>query len=371
MYDPLVVDAFIAFQKTCVDSRVDDANDATGGPTGETVAQPVGTVPASSPAQPLARPELVATEVVVDAWSLARFHGSHLGTADLLELVARRVRRLTPAALVIFFRADLTSQSLVMAHASGPGEAEVNGLCLPFGRGTAGWVAANQVPVVNGDPTLDTETRLQAIAPRLESSLTLPLFSGQTLIGVLTGYAAGRNAFTEQHRPTVETLIAAVGPALERGWGTTAPTLMERPAAGAADLAGGRSVAVIVALAQPPKGADLRAGATADLAALAEAAAWRAVRATDLVVRGGDESTLLLLANVDAESGREIAERLRAEFEARSDGATLDVGLSIAPHDGSSLDTLTATAHARACGNRPTLTAVYASVAERGGRFSA
>ena len=103
----------------------------------------------------------------------------------------------------------------------------------------------------------------------------------------------------------------------------------------------GNRLAVIVALAQPPRDADLRAGADADLAGVAESAAWRAVRATDLVVRGAKESTLLLLANVDAESGREIVERLRAEFDALSDGATLDVGLAIAPHDGSSLDALT------------------------------
>jgi GAF domain-containing protein len=68
-----------------------------------------------------------------------------------------------------------------------------------MGEKLTGWVAANRQVIVNSDAALDLDERAARATPALGSCLAVPLAAGQELVGVLSLYASGPNAFTEHH----------------------------------------------------------------------------------------------------------------------------------------------------------------------------
>jgi putative nucleotidyltransferase with HDIG domain len=345
LYDPLVVDAFVALQ-----------------PSLGSMESPAPTVsaPASAPIAPISHDALRPAShetgaltghdvaaAVLEAWTLVQTHADTLGGADLIELVARRIRRLTPATLVIALRTDGAAQELTAAHASGPGEELIGDLRIPFGRGISGGVAANQAPLANGDPALDLLARLEGMAPPLESSLTIPLVSGSALVGVLACYAPRRAAFSDEHLRIVNALGARLAPELDRAWAAGQPgSAFKAPGVGAGS--DDRSCALV--LVRTSRAAAMPAGDVSDSTTAVEAAALRLVRAADLVVRGDAGEILVLCARADMAAGQAMAERLRSELAQASPDATPIVGVAIAPDDGSSLDALVGAARTRARG---------------------
>jgi putative nucleotidyltransferase with HDIG domain len=357
LYDPIVVDAFVAMQPSLM---AVDPDAAAASPALDEIARSSDAT-AHVPAAPDALPGTEVATAVVELWWLLSAQADRVTTVDLIELIARRLRRLTPASLVVVYRPDHEAQALTVAHASGAGERQLDDLRVSYGRGTAGWVAAHQVPVVNGDPGLDVGARFDELAPRLDSSLVVPVVSGRVVVGVLACYAADARRFTDPHRKLAEAVAAAMAPALERAWGVGSPVAAADAVDGLQAYGGSGAPACAVLVVSPPRG-----GLTSDAVAHVEAAACRVVRHADLVVRGPEGRTLVLLARVDAESGREIAERLQSELERshspepKTDATTLPapvaVGVAVAPHDGVTLDTLMAVAEARArVGSRPVL----------------
>jgi putative nucleotidyltransferase with HDIG domain len=370
-YDPEVVDAFVELQPSL-------APPAASGQ--RWVAVRDGIVRASesstsgSPAPRGPLPAIDQAATVFDTWSLLWAAGDHLDAPEIIELVALRVRRLTPSALVMVFRADAAAQELVLAHASGVGESRLAGLRVPFGRGTAGWVAVNRAPAVNGDPAIDAGTRLQEVVPSLESSLALPLVSGTTLVGVMTCCAPARESFADVDRRLAGALSVPLAFELQRKW--DAPV---RPAQGDSGPGGrpargvsGRCGAVIVARLERHEGSASQPVSDDTLRETVEAVACRVVRASDLVVRGSDGEIVLLLAHAGTEAVVDIAARLRAGFDAAQAHASLRLGVATAPADGSSLDDLLAVAHLREWEGRQSAVVVAhrAAGSDRGGRVA-
>ena len=91
---------------------------------------------------------------------------------------------------------DPATNMLAVAHASGPAAEVLRGLSIPIASKLSGWVAANRQPIVNSDPALDLGVQTAAVAS-LQSSLGVPLVSGNALVGVLTLYASRPKAFSD------------------------------------------------------------------------------------------------------------------------------------------------------------------------------
>jgi GAF domain-containing protein len=70
--------------------------------------------------------------------------------------------------------------------------------------------------ISNSDAALDLGERAQSVTPALASCLSVPLTSGDALIGVLTLYAPGRNAFNDDHGRLVQMIAPHVAQALAR-----------------------------------------------------------------------------------------------------------------------------------------------------------
>jgi putative nucleotidyltransferase with HDIG domain len=88
---------------------------------------------------------------------------------------------------------------------------------IPIGMGLSGWVAENRKPVINGNPAVEPgymndPTRFSA----LRSALAVPLESQGEVVGVLSLYRTGRDAFSPENLTHLLSLGAAMAPALSR-----------------------------------------------------------------------------------------------------------------------------------------------------------
>ena len=86
---------------------------------------------------------------------------------------------------------------LIVAEAFGPDSPALAGLGVGVGERLTGWVAANRQPILNSDAALDLGVRSLATSPGLARCLSVPLLSGDTLVGVLSLYASEATAFSD------------------------------------------------------------------------------------------------------------------------------------------------------------------------------
>jgi GAF domain-containing protein len=101
-----------------------------------------------------------------------------------------------------------------VAESFGPSAAALRTLSMGIGDKLTGWVASNRQAIVNSDAALDLGPRAAESMPPLASCLSVPLIAGQTLVAVLTLYAPGREAFSEDLGRLVQMVAPHVAAAL-------------------------------------------------------------------------------------------------------------------------------------------------------------
>jgi diguanylate cyclase (GGDEF)-like protein len=89
-------------------------------------------------------------------------------------------------------------------------------LRIPVGQGLSGWVAENHLPIVNGNPSVESgyladPTKVTA----LRSAIAVPLQGHDRVVGVLTLYQLQADAFTLDHRRILLNISAKVGIVVE------------------------------------------------------------------------------------------------------------------------------------------------------------
>lgn len=119
---------------------------------------------------------------------------------------ARRHRRLVPGGRA---RRAPRGGRRVRAGRAGAARHDVAG-----GREADGLVAANRQVIVNSDAALDLGERASRAIPALDSCLAVPLAAGQELVGVLTLYGSGPNAFTDDHGRLIQVVAPHLGAAI-------------------------------------------------------------------------------------------------------------------------------------------------------------
>jgi diguanylate cyclase (GGDEF)-like protein len=103
--------------------------------------------------------------------------------------------------------------TLVMAHSAGEHKAMLSSE-VRAGEGLVGWVAQNQQPIVNGNPTVergfggDVENGLKA-------ALAVPLKRSSGLAGVLAYYRRERDAFNADELRILSSVAPRIGTAIE------------------------------------------------------------------------------------------------------------------------------------------------------------
>jgi putative nucleotidyltransferase with HDIG domain len=184
MYDPLVVDTFIA-NLPKLSAQISAAPE--------------------SPPTPASRKLLLAPLPALSAQSAA--------VEGRIDLALDRVLRQTSASLAVLFVADRNEDRLVSRAARTASGDLRQELAIPLGYGVSGWVAANGTPVLNAEASLDF--RSGPPLPKLVRSLCVPLRSNGGLAGVLSLYTDDPRGFNEEDRTCLEELSAL----LEKGEG--------------------------------------------------------------------------------------------------------------------------------------------------------
>jgi putative nucleotidyltransferase with HDIG domain len=200
MYDPLVVDAFIAIFPEIADSA------ASAGEQARSL---------------VIRDEAMSTSY---SKSLSEIRTSAAEAASLLEadrraayarddddtfkIVAQYVRQLTPSTACCFFRYSVESDALVCVSVSGEGAGALLGLTIRPGERVTGWVGANQQTVSNADPVLDLGEGAQLLneIPKSTLSAAVTHKDDAHLVGVLTAFSPRTNAYSSGHVYAIEQL---------------------------------------------------------------------------------------------------------------------------------------------------------------------
>lgn len=215
MYDPHIVDAFIATYRTVT-------IDVTETPQQREVLSQIRSTPvdasaAQGPAQ--AGPQVAggppaASDDVLAFVSLARLATGDVTQSDILALATNLVRRIVPAATGAWFLKNEAGDRLVATSTFGPAADAVRGVAIRVGDRLTGWVAVNRQTIVNSDAALDLSDRALRATPPLASCLSVPLASGGSVAGVLSLYANERGAFSEDAGRLLEMVAPQIAEAL-------------------------------------------------------------------------------------------------------------------------------------------------------------
>jgi GAF domain-containing protein len=82
---------------------------------------------------------------------------------------------------------------------------------IRVGEGVSGWVAANRQPMLNADPRLDLQGRVNGSGELPQSMLAVPIVSGSQACGVLALYSVTPSAFTDADLRLATAIAQAFG----------------------------------------------------------------------------------------------------------------------------------------------------------------
>lgn len=217
MYDPAVVDAFLALLPTLGSENHEEPGLQRAITRIRDAAATAQELAATAP-RTLDVPAALATGSVVD--SLVRVVSAPPRVADLARLVTPELRALAPGAEFVFFLSDTGGQRVVARVTTGATLHGAHGLQIALGERVSGWVAANHQQVLNSDARLD----LGPVASNAGAQycLATPLLADDKLVGVLTGYSAA--TFSEDVARHLAMLAPRLAEALTRASDTDEPT---------------------------------------------------------------------------------------------------------------------------------------------------
>ena len=140
--------------------------------------------------------------------------GSSLSLDETLALLAVRLAKSIPHdAVVIFIR---QGNELVPRYVKGESFRLFSSLRIPVGHGLSGWVAENHMPIVNGNPAVESGYLADpSKVTALRSAIAVPLHGRDSVVGVLTLYQLQADAFTLDHRRILLNISAKAGVVVE------------------------------------------------------------------------------------------------------------------------------------------------------------
>jgi len=136
--------------------------------------------------------------------------GRSLRLEDMMSILAIRLKRwISYDAMAVYLVED---ECLIPAFASGDNFRLFSSLNIPVGQGLSGWVAQNNKPILNGNPSvepgyLNDPTKYSS----LRSALAVPLEGSAEVVAVLALYRASADAFTKDDLRILTAIGSKVG----------------------------------------------------------------------------------------------------------------------------------------------------------------
>jgi diguanylate cyclase (GGDEF)-like protein/putative nucleotidyltransferase with HDIG domain len=150
-------------------------------------------------------------------YELTQDLGTSLSPQEALAFVGVRLKRLIPyETIATYIRRD---DKLIPEYVSGENLRLFTALEIPVGQGLSGWVAENNKPILNGNPSveagyLNDPTKYST----LRSALAVPLNGVNSSLGVLALYRAERDAFSKENLRILLAISSKVALAIENAF---------------------------------------------------------------------------------------------------------------------------------------------------------
>jgi diguanylate cyclase (GGDEF)-like protein/putative nucleotidyltransferase with HDIG domain len=208
---------------------------------GEAPAAGLHTSAAADPRQP----DVLLS--VAEAWQGAQaLHeligepGNSLNLHETLAVLDSRLHRLLAYnAIAVYVREE---ERLVPRYVRGENMRLFWDLRIPVGQGLSGWVAATGKPMINGNPSVEPGyLNDPSKFSTLRSALAIPLENAAGVIGVLTLYHLGSDAFNADHLRILLALKSKVSAIVENAV-ETPRTATSAAADGLTSLPGARAL---------------------------------------------------------------------------------------------------------------------------------
>jgi len=217
MYDPLVVDTFINVYKDIIVSPVDSTESLDARAD---LVRSTQSITVQAQRVPNERINKASAQGAIIAGFINAMPDTFAENADA---ILRALVSTIPSSAYILFAYDPVAIAIRQIHSSGEVAIAIRGLTIPLGEKLSGWVAANRQIIVNSDPTLDLAEVAAAATPPLRSSLSAPLVAEDELVGVLTFYSSGVDAFHDSDRIAIEAAAPAIAQKLRQVRGVDQP----------------------------------------------------------------------------------------------------------------------------------------------------
>jgi diguanylate cyclase (GGDEF)-like protein/putative nucleotidyltransferase with HDIG domain len=155
-----------------------------------------------------------ATQEAQMLYELTQDLGNLLSLQEALAFVGVRMKRLIPyETIAVYIRRD---DKLIPEYVSGENLRLFTSLEIPLGQGLSGWVAENNKPLLNGNPSveagyLNDPTRYST----LRAALAVPLNGINGVLGVMALYRADRDAFSKENLRILLAISPKVALAIE------------------------------------------------------------------------------------------------------------------------------------------------------------
>jgi diguanylate cyclase (GGDEF)-like protein/putative nucleotidyltransferase with HDIG domain len=140
--------------------------------------------------------------------------GTSLSLRETLALLAVRLEEsIDYDAVAIYIRED---NELVPRFVKGESFRLFSSLRIPVGQGLSGWVAENDLAIVNGNPAVESGyLNDPSKVTALRSAIAVPLRCRNQVVGVLTLYQLQADAFTPDHKRILLNISAKAGVVIE------------------------------------------------------------------------------------------------------------------------------------------------------------
>jgi diguanylate cyclase (GGDEF)-like protein len=129
-------------------------------------------------------------------------------------MLATRIRRMVSFDSLVLY--VVRGEVLWPEYVTGEDARLFGSLAIPLGEGLSGWVAENDKPIVNGNPSVEPGYLNSPEAfSKLNSALAIPLRGSERVIGVLALYHASRDAYSQEDRRILQAINSNLAVTIE------------------------------------------------------------------------------------------------------------------------------------------------------------
>jgi putative nucleotidyltransferase with HDIG domain len=221
MYDPIVVDAFMSAH-----SEIAPLATAAGEQARSLIGPPENAREQGGQALGNIR------ETAAQSSLLSEYQGElqrATNSEEAIRVATEHARLLTPSTACAVYKYLPDVDVLRCVSCSGSEGHLLQGLTIKRGERVTGWAAANNRTVTNSQAELDLQALAFSFNPPLRAMIAAPfLGSKDRLLGVLSGYAAKDNAFSDAHRYAFERMASLLGERLNSMAGASSVVKFQR-----------------------------------------------------------------------------------------------------------------------------------------------